>query len=161
MRPNGSSRFLCLFLLSGLFVIFSSSAMAQVNGVMTVVKGDITVTTAADGKTEKAKVGKKIFPGDTIQAGADARAKIVMSDKNVLNIAPDSKMVIEKYENDPAKGNKQVTLNVLYGKVRASVEQKYDGEKNKFHVKTPSAVAGVRGTDFLTSYDASSKSSKV
>jgi hypothetical protein len=142
-------------------IFFSlSSAQAQdVSGVMMVVKGDIKVT-SKDGKTESGKVGKKVTAGDTVAAGADARAKIVMADKNVINISPDSKIVIEKYEND-GKDKKNVELNVVYGKVRASVEQKYDGEKSKFNVKTPSAVAGVRGTDFMTSYNPSNKVSQV
>jgi len=138
---------------------FSFAVQAQnVQGVMMVVKGDIKVT-SADGKTEVAKVGKKVSAGDTITAGPDSRAKIVMADKNVINVSPDSKIVIEKYEND-GKDKKNVELNVLYGKVRASVEQKYDGDKSKFNVKTPSAVAGVRGTDFMTGYNAGTKTAQ-
>ena len=120
--------------------LFSAYAYANVHGVMMVVKGDVVVL-SKDGKSEKAKVGKKVFAGDTITAGADSRAKIVMTDKNVINISPESQFKIEKYEYDAAKDNKQVSLSVEYGKVRANVEQKYDGEKNKFHIKTPTAVA--------------------
>lgn len=141
-------------------MVFSVVANAQViQGVMMVVKGDVKVTTP-DGKTDAAKVGKKVSAGDTITAGADSRAKIVMADKNVINVSPDSKIVIEKYENN-GKDQKNVELNVVYGKVRASVEQKYDGDKSKFNVKTPSAVAGVRGTDFLMGYNAGTKKAQV
>lgn len=142
------------------FIFSTSLALANdTHGIFMVVKGDIKVT-SKDGKTEPAKVGKKVFPGDAIAAGADSRAKVVMSDKNVLNVSPDSKIVIEKYENNGAD-KKNVELNVLYGKVRASVEQKYDGEKSKFNIKTPSAVAGVRGTDFITGYNPTTKVSQV
>jgi hypothetical protein len=136
-----------LGLCIGLVALTVPAFANDVHGVMMVVKGEIKVTSAKDQKTEVAKVGKKVFSGDTIEAGKDSRSKIVMSDKNVLNVSPESKIIIEKYQNDGA--NKNVQLNVLYGKVRASVEQKYDGEKNKFNIKTPSAVAGVRGTDFM------------
>lgn len=146
--------FLLLILATGQF------ALAQSNGTFTVVKGDVQVT-SANGTTEKAKVGKKVNPADVITAGAESRAKIVMADKNVINISPETKMALEKYVFDPSTDNKQVTLNVVYGKVRATVEQKYDGEKNKFHIKTPAAVAGVRGTDFLTSYSAKTRETKI
>jgi len=147
------------FLLAFVFAFVSSgTANAQeANGVIMVVKGDITVT-SKDGKTEPAKVGKKVVQGDTITAGKDSRAKIVMADKNVINVSPDSKIKIEKYESG---ANKDVELKVEYGKVRASVEQKYDGEKSKFNIKTPSAVAGVRGTDFMTGYNPQTKVSQV
>lgn len=145
-------------------IIFAVSLAASSNaetmsGMMMVVKGDIKVT-SKDGKTVAAKVGKKIMAGDTILSGPNSRAKIVMADKNVINISPDSKIVIEKYENN-GKDKKNVELNVVYGKLRASVEQKYDGDKSKFNVKTPTAVAGVRGTDFITGYNPSTKSSQI
>lgn len=158
-------RVLCnkLFMLAaGMMLVLSTSlAIAEepIHGIVMVAKGDIKVTNAQSKQSETAKVGKKVFPGDTITAGPDSRAKIVMSDKNVLNISPDTKVIIEKYSNDGK--DKNVELKVEYGKIRAAVEQKYDGENSKFNVKTPSAVAGVRGTDFLTSYDRGSKQSQI
>ncbi len=147
-------------LVFSLWLFSAPAAMAQsLQGVFMVVKGDIKVV-SPDGKSDAAKVGKKVSSGDSIVAGADARAKIVMADKNVINISPDSKITIEKYEND-GKDKKNVELKVEYGKIRASVEEKYDGEKSKFNIKTPSAVAGVRGTDFLTGYQPSTRATSV
>ena len=76
-----------------------------------------------------------------------------MADKNVLNISPESKIVIETYTNNAKTGEKKVDLKVLEGKLRASVEQKYDDQKNTFQIRTPTAVAGVRGTDFITGFN--------
>jgi hypothetical protein len=148
---------MCIYLT--LVPAFQAMADEPVHGILMVVKGDVKVTSGQSKITEPGKVGKKILPGDSISTGPDSRAKIVMSDKNVLNISPDSQMAIEKYTNDGK--DKNVELKVEFGKIRASVEQKYDGEKSKFNVKTPSAVAGVRGTDFLTSYDRGSKKSQI
>jgi hypothetical protein len=103
----------------------------------------------------------KVLEGDTIKAGPESRAKVVMVDKNVLNISPDSKIKIEKYVFNEEKNEKNVSLNVLYGKVRSTVKQKYDGEKNTFNIKTPSAVAGVRGTDFVTQFNQVTSSTKI
>ncbi|MGE3973480.1 MAG: FecR domain-containing protein [Bdellovibrionales bacterium] len=141
------------------FFLLSASVSRGADGVFMVVKGDVKVQ--SKGKLAPAKVGSKVFPADKIIAGKDSRAKVVMSDKNILNISPDTQLVVEKYVYDQAKDKKEVSLNVLYGKVRATVNQKYDGDKNKFQVKTPSAVAGVRGTDFLTSYSQSTGASKI
>lgn len=136
------------------------SAQNEISGTMMVVKGDVKVTSAKSGKTDPAKVGTKVYSGDTIASAADSRAKIVMSDKNVINISPDSKITIEKYENSE-KGGRNVELKVDYGKVRASVEQKYDGEKNKFNIRTPTAVAGVRGTDFVTGFNRATGQTRI
>lgn len=157
LMDAGSSR--GLLLVIAILMMTQFSFAQSVTGVMMVVKGNVQVTPKA-GQTQAAKVGKKVTSGDTITAGADSRAKIVMADKNVISVSPDSKIVIEKYEND-GKDKKNVELKVLYGKIRASVEQKYDGEKSTFNVKTPSAVAGVRGTDFLTGYNPLTKATQV
>lgn len=145
----------------GLALLVSNAALAQMSGTMMVVKGEVTVISAKDKKESKAKVGTKVFEGDGIVTGADSRAKIVMADKNTINVTPDSKLIFERYENDPTSGKKNVILNVMYGKMRADVKQKYNDDDSKFRVKTPSAVAGVRGTDFLTSYNSQTKASQV
>jgi len=151
------------FLIGLCILVFPGTSLAQdASGVFMIVKGDIKVASKANPAGEPAKVGRKVFEGDAIMSGSDSRAKIVMKDKNVLNVLPDSKIVIEKYQSDAnGKGDKNVELKVEFGKVRASVEQKYDGEKSKFNIKTPSAVAGVRGTDFIAGYNQGTKESSV
>jgi hypothetical protein len=140
---------------------FSLHAIAEVHGVLRVVKGDVQIKSAKTGQTTKARLGQEIYPKDSIITGKDARAKIVMVDNNEINVAPESQIEIKNYEYDPAQNKKDVLLNVLYGKVRSKVEQKYDGKTSKFEIKTPSAVAGVRGTDFLTGYDPATKATRV
>lgn len=138
-----------------------ASANAQnVHGVLRVVKGDVQVKNAK-GETAKARIGGKVFPKDVIITGKDARAKIVMVDNNEINVSPESQIEIQHYEFDPAGGKKDVLLNVIYGKVRSKVEQKYDGKTSKFQIKTPGAVAGVRGTDFMMGFNRADRSSRV
>jgi hypothetical protein len=147
------------FVISLVLTICLPGLVFANQGVLMVVKGDIQVERG--GSSQKAKVGFKVQEGDVIKSGPDSRAKVVMVDKNVLNISPDSKIKIEKYVFNEQKDEKSVSLNVLYGKVRSTVKQKYDGEKNTFNVKTPSAVAGVRGTDFVTQFNQVTSSTKI
>jgi hypothetical protein len=148
------------FIFGLLFVLATSVAHAgDVHGILRVVKGDVQIKSASG--TVKAKLGAKVFPKDIIITGKDSRAKVVMVDNNELNVSPDSQIELQNYEYDPAAGKKEVLLNVIYGKVRSKVEQKYDGKTSKFQIKTPSAVAGVRGTDFITGYNRADNSSSV
>ncbi|MBX7231264.1 MAG: FecR domain-containing protein [Bdellovibrionales bacterium] len=143
-------------------LVFScKSFAAETHGVLQVVKGDVKVKSAKDGQTIRAKVGSKVYPKDAIVTGKDSRAKVVMVDNNVLNISPETQIVIQNYVYAPDQGKKDVLLNVIYGKIRSKVEQKYDGKTTKFQVKTPTAVAGVRGTDFLASFSVSDRMSQV
>lgn len=153
------SRLLSILSLIVVSSFFSTSAWAQAaHGVFKVVKGNVEVTSA--GETKKARIGMKVLPKDKIKVGKESRAKIVMVDKNEINISPDSEIEITEYEYKPEQGKKDVLINVLYGKMRAKVEQKYEDE-NKFQVKTKSAVAGVRGTDFFTSYNPSTRATRI
>jgi hypothetical protein len=124
----------------------SERAEAACGRFKAVIK-EVKVTKASGGAAQAAAIGSEVCSGDSIAAGADSRASIEMEDKNILNLSPSTSIVIEAYEK------KKVLLNVLGGKMRSSIApgNKYD-EQTSFQVKTKSAVAGVRGTDFVTSY---------
>ncbi|NJL24270.1 MAG: FecR domain-containing protein, partial [Calothrix sp. SM1_5_4] len=157
-----------VFFKSFAFGVLALSALCRmpayaqnVHGVLRVVKGDVQIKSAKSGQTVKARLGEKVYPKDVIVTAKDARAKIVMVDNNEINVSPESQIEIQHYEFDPKAGKKDVLLNVIYGKVRSKVEQKYDGKTSKFQINDPSAVAGVRGTDFLTSFDRGTRSSSI
>lgn len=137
-------------------------------GTFEVSKGDVKVQSGSTKAVSAANVGSKICSGDTVISGADSRAKLKMEDGNELNISPDSKIVLENYQFNAAENKKKVLLNILSGKVRATTKQENmyndkakDGQANTFQVRTKSAVAGVRGTDFLTSFDTKTQKSEV
>ena len=130
------------------------------HGVFKVVKGDVRLVSASDGKEVKVKIGLKVQAKDVVVTGPDSRAKIIMVDKNEINVSPDSRVEIASYEFKPSENKKNAILNIVYGKVRAKVNQKYEGN-NTFQVKTPTAVAGVRGTDFFTSFDKQANLTRV
>lgn len=149
-----------LLIIMMCFSVYSASAEASnVHGIFKVVKGKVLVISKS-GSQKMARIGLRVFPQDKIKTAANSRAKIVMTDSNIINVSPDTEVALSKYEFDKKTDKKNVLINVIYGKIRSKVSQKYEGE-NKFQVKTPSAVAGVRGTDFLTSYDSSSRRSEV
>ena len=160
MNLSLTNRVAGLVAITGLLSL-SAFSDEPIYGTLTVVKGNVQVI---DGKTHLphvARAGARVFPGDSIVTGKDSRAKVTMVDSNVLNLSPDTKMEIQKYEYKPAENKKNVILSVDYGKLRSTVSQHYDGDENVYRVNTPSAVAGVRGTDFLVSYDKVSQSSQV
>lgn len=137
-------------------------------GEVGISKGDIKIENVKTKASTSAVKGTKVCQGDAIVAGPQSRAKIVMEDGNELNISPESRIVLEQYEYKPADNKKKVMLNVLYGKVRAATKEENmygdkaaDGQANAFQVKTKSAVAGVRGTDFLTSFNRNTNRAEI
>jgi len=141
-----------------IFLLFASISHAAEFGTFMLVKGKVLIVNDK-GQPAEAKVSSKIFVGETVVTDSDSRAKIIMSDRNVLNILPNTKMKIEKYNT--ASGSKEVQLNLIEGKVRSNVGEKYDNKSSKFEIRTATAVAGVRGTEFITSYDPVTKTTEV
>ncbi len=139
-----------------LFLIGSlGHSVAQANenfAVFELVKGEVQIQSARSGQLSPATVGAQVYVQDTLIAAQDSRARIRLGE-DLIHILPETKMKLEQYLQDPAQDRRQVLLNVISGKVRAKVEEKYDGEENQFQIRTPTAVAGVRGTDFLTGYN--------
>lgn len=155
--------FLSPIILFVITTIPKTSYSAEAYGLIMVAKGQVQLQRKNSSQNEPAKVGSKVFPGDTIKTSLDSRAKIVMSDRNVLNLAPDTILVIAKYTNneDQGKSEKNAELLMLKGKVRAKVEEKYNKDNQGFQIKTPTAVAGVRGTEFFVNYNPQTRSTDV
>jgi len=101
------------------------------------------------GQKLSAAVGQVVQQGDTVVTGADGSVGITFRDSSLVSIGPDSVLVIDRFVFDPTthQGNfdaslKQGTLAVVSGKL---AKQSPDAMK----VKTPAAILGVRGTEFL------------
>ena len=124
---------------------FASPALAQVVGRFASVQGGATVM-GSDGSKTPAKVGANIRLGDIIETSATGRTKLLFADGSVMNLGDDSRLRITKFLYDPNEG-REGFLELLKGAVRAWVT-KLRTTKNKFEVQTPTAVAGVRGTDW-------------
>ena len=162
------SRFVGAFASTVMVATLAPRLALAACGEVAASKGQVTILSAQTKKEMPGSIGAKICSGDTITAGADSRAKLKMEDGNELNIAPDSQIVLENYQFEAATNKKSVLLNVLRGKVRAATKQEnmyndkaQDGADNSFQVKTKTAVAGVRGTDFMTSYEPKTGQSEV
>jgi hypothetical protein len=139
-------------------LLFSINVLANDFGTFVLVKGKVYIESANTTRVE-AKVNSKIFEGQLVTTETDSRAKIVMSDRNIINVLPNTKLKIEKYRASARE--KSVSLNLIEGRVRTNVEQDYDNKNNKFEVRTSTAVAGVRGTQFITSYNKANQLTEV
>jgi len=122
-------------------------ASAEDAGQIKVSKGSAQIERA--GKTLPATVGQVVQQGDVVVTGADGSVGITFRDNSLVSIGPDSALGIDRFVFDSTthQGNfdaslKQGTLAVVSGKLA-----KQSPEAMK--VKTPAAILGVRGTEFL------------
>ena len=91
-----------------------------------------------------AKINEVLNAGDVIETKDDGKIEIKLENGNVVNLKPNSELKLQKLSKDLKTGDYENLLESSHGKIKAQV-QKLKGN-SKFEVKTPTAVAAVRGT---------------
>ena len=118
---------------------------AAVIGEFAVVSGDVTVTRA--GKAIKPKVKDKVESRDLIQTGKNSNARVVLTDASAMALGPNTKLEMKQFD---IQGKKTTGLfYVPTGLVQTNVAKAL-GPGSRFEMQTPNAIAGVRGTAWLT-----------
>ena len=90
--------------------------------------------------------GEPVHVGDRIRTGANATARILFVDDSTLSLSRNSDLEITEYLFD-AEQERRSALNLWMGRARATVSR-FVGDSG-CTVNTPTAVAGVRGTEFV------------
>jgi hypothetical protein len=113
------------------------------------VNGTVLIREETDAKkaspARTAKPGDSIYAGDIINTSSSAGVKLLLKDKTVLDLGPSALFKVDEFAKGKGGNERQVQLNLSYGSLRAAVTQKLEG-KSKFHIRTPTATMGVRGT---------------
>lgn len=125
-------------------------------GKVKVLSGSVSVV-GADGTTRVVTKEGNIHEGDRVESDKDAAAVVSFDGGNKLHVQPDSAVEIKEYKNQASPASRQALLNLIKGKVRNQVGQKYNGKTSYYKITTRGAVAGVRGTDFLVTFSESTK----
>jgi hypothetical protein len=126
-------------------LIIPLPVLAAAVGEFTVVMGDVTLM--RKGRTIKPTVKTAIETKDVIVTGKSAMAKIALTDGSELTIAQRSKLEIKDYLFQKQK--RSASFSLSFGKLRSQVK-KHFGRDSSYQVYTPTAVAGVRGSEFVS-----------
>lgn len=121
-------------------------------GKITFLKGKAWIK-AESGSQRDARLNADLREYDTIITASNGRLQAKLANGNLINVLPNSMLKMTEVDLDQEK-----TLMDLYkGKVRSSVNSKVKLSSGFFKVRTKSAVAGVRGTDFVVTYEVTQK----
>ena len=124
---------------------FEAGEGAAVGNVQA-AQGDVYVVHQSGRSAYRLKENLPLFAGDALVTGERSRLNAKMNDKSVFALAPNTKLVIDKSLYNPSKDERSSLLSLLFGKARLIVA-KLQGT-SQYEVKTPTAVCGVRGSDF-------------
>lgn len=142
---------LCLVSFLALFILFPLPAQAAPVGEFTLIQGIVDITSPGQ-VARSANLGDEVQVGDIVRTKSKSKAEITFIDDNVLRLAEKTRLKITEYmvEKDRNKG----ILSLLRGKIQSIVKMRLGrifglGKANRYEVHTPTAVCGVRGTNFF------------
>jgi hypothetical protein len=142
-------------------VLLSLAVLARAQEVGTVAAADGSGEIGRDGGWTPAAIGAAVYSGDHLRTARPGRLRVVFQDDSVLTVSDDSEVTIDRNVFDPKQGKVESSFDLLKGKVSSLVSEYYHNTGAIYQVKSPTAVAGVRGTEFTIAYNADSDSTEV
>jgi len=134
-------RILIVLLLLTSSLAWAQSKVAQVK----MLRGEASIKDGA-----KLTQDQWVSSGVVIVTQEKSFVRLMFIDKSQMNIGPNSEMKIEQFGGGDAG-----VIDLVKGKIRSQVSKDYlqqkDKDKSKIFIKTPNAVMGIRGTDFMIS----------
>ena len=129
---------------------FSGIAQAADIGLVKVSKGSVEIQ--RDGARMPAGVGAGLRTADVVVTGADSSAGIAFTDNSLVSIGPNSVFAIDKYF-DTTTHVGEFEGNLRQGRLAAASGKMVKQSPESMRIRTPSAIMGVRGTDFVVQVD--------
>ena len=140
---------------AGVLALAAGLASAQTPGAATdgragtfkQVQGEVRL--GRDDSRALAKPGEAVRHGERIRTGKDSAASIVLKDGTVMTLGPDTTADLRQFQFDSTTQEGNLLVDLLQGSVRMVTGLLAKVNPERFKVKTPTAVVGVRGTDFI------------
>jgi len=133
-----------LFLMTGMAV--STAAVAEDSSGMVIASRGIVIA-LANGESRELKQGGFVYVNDEILTSARSFAVLQFTDGAKVTVRPNSNLIIEAYlyaGND----SDEATLSLVSGGLRIITGAMAKTNPEKYKVRTPVALMGVRGTEF-------------
>ena len=143
-------RIVLILLFLAIFLPFSSWAATTESeeplGRVTSFQGRFQVKQKDSRIWTDATSGMNVFYGDAIRTGTSSEGLITLVDDSFIKVHANSQIVMNTIISPLEKKN---SILMFFGRVWSKVSKKAMRRK-LFEVQTPTAVCGVRGTDFET-----------
>ena len=169
IRSLRSTRFLAIWRSLFVLVMISSMLLAEVKTVdaaetsrtakVESVTGTVQVKKAGGTKEYKAFKNMSLNHGDLIKTSAKSSIVLSIADKeDEITVGENTEVYISELQQ--AASNKQTDLKVWSGSVFIKAKPLTQKE-DQFSISTPTAVMGVRGTQFLVTVDPNTGKSTI
>jgi len=112
------------------------------------LQGNVFTRKQGISKFQPADLNQVLTILDELVTDSTGRAEITFDNGSRVNVNPSSDLVIEEQSWETGNKKAQIGLNLIAGKAYAKISKLGD-KKESFSLATPTAVAGIRGTEFV------------
>ena len=116
----------------------------QVFGKITLPLGKVEVS-LSEGTWERARPNQKVYEGNIIRTQARSRCEITLTGGGKVRISEKSELELNEADVKPMA--KSFNANLKKGNAWVSAKAAF-GEKKSINLRTPTAVAAIRGTKY-------------
>ncbi len=127
-----------------LVLVFNFIIAQQPFGKISLPLGKVDVSTA-DNKWSRAKPNQPVFEGNVIRTQVKSRCEITLTGGGKIRIGEQSELELNEADVKPMA--KSFNANLKKGNIWVSAKAAF-GEKKNIAVRTPTAVAAIRGTKY-------------
>jgi len=118
-------------------------------GTVSMVQASVIIIHSDKKYGYRAKKDIPLFEGDTIITQDKGRLEAVLNDGSTIILVPQTGIELTGSVYDQANGIRSSLINMALGKARFLVTKLVGFKRSEFKVKTETAIAGVRGSDFI------------
>ena len=142
-----------------IFALVASPVYAKIGDVIQ-QKGVTDIERKDGSKFEQIEKDFGVESYDTIKT-KNGRTAIQFVDETRVDVTENSKLVIDEFVYDPNTSTGKLALKASFGTVRYASGQIAKNSRQNVQIRTPTAVVGVRGTDFSLTVDETGNSTII
>jgi hypothetical protein len=129
---------------------FTTAAEEAIGQIKTEAGG---VTIERGGKKLPAAIGDHVFRSDTVVTAAHSSVGITFSDNSLMALGPFSRLSLDQFRFDTTTHAGAFDVTLHRGALAVKSGQIVRQTPEAMRVRTPAALLGVRGTEFVVRAD--------
>ncbi|MEE8557954.1 MAG: FecR family protein [Myxococcota bacterium] len=129
--------------------VAAGNATAEPVGFVAAFVGNVEIQAGGATSWAAAALDQDVSIGDLVRTGDASAIKILLADDTILSIGESSELVVDSLLVGAAATRDPSVLRLLKGRARVLVGEAFGGP-TRLEMHTPTAVIGVKGTEFET-----------
>lgn len=113
--------------------------------------GDVTLQRA--GASQKAAPGDRVYQSDVLVTGSGGSVGITFADNSMMSLGPESRLSLDQFRFDTTTHDGAFESSLEKGTLAVRSGQIVKQTPEAMRVRTPGALLGVRGTEFVVRAD--------